>query len=303
MARSLLVTLTTLLIGTAPATASPAFPEILPLPDGFRPEGIAIGRGTTFYVGSIPTGAIWKGDIRTGAGSILVPAQSGRAAIGLEYDPLGRLWVAGGPTGKGFVYDASTGETLAVYQLTTGTAFINDVVLTKDGAWFTDSPNPVLHRVPLGPGGELPAHSEAVPVTGDYTHQPPPAFNLNGIHATPDGETLIVVQSGTGAVYTVDASSGEASRVDLGGETLTQGDGILLDGKTLYVVRNRQHRIAIVDLAADLSRGDIVGYITHPAFDVPTTIAEHGTSLYAVNARFGAPDPGGHYEAVRVPKA
>lgn len=72
---------------------------MIPLPDGFQPEGIAVGTGTTFYVGSIPTGAVYRGDLRTGEGEVLVPAQTGRAAIGLKYhERAGLLFVAGGPT-------------------------------------------------------------------------------------------------------------------------------------------------------------------------------------------------------------
>ncbi|MGH2684443.1 MAG: hypothetical protein ACRDJP_03135 [Actinomycetota bacterium] len=68
------------------------------------------------------------------------------------------------------------------------------------------------------------------------------------------------------------------------------------------MVRNQQNRIAVIALAAGLGSGRLVRHITHPAFDVPTTIAEHGAKLYAVNARFGETDPGAHYEAVRVRK-
>jgi len=54
-------------IAVLPATAgATVFPETIRLPDGFQPEGIASERGTSLYVGSIPTGAIWKGDARMG---------------------------------------------------------------------------------------------------------------------------------------------------------------------------------------------------------------------------------------------
>jgi hypothetical protein len=159
----------------------------------------------------------------------------------------------------------------------------------------------VLFRLPFGPGGELPTEVQAIPLSGDYVHQPN-VNNLNGIEATPDGSTLIAIQSATGTLFSIDPGSGLTSRIDLGGETLSTGDGLLLDGKTLYVVRNRENRIAVIELSPDLSSGQIAGHITHPMFDVPTTIAEHGRALYAVNARFGVPDPDGHYEAVRVPK-
>src|SRR5919109_251467 len=130
----------------APAALAQSFPPTIPLPNGFQPEGIAIGRGMTFYVGSIPTGAVYRGDLRTGRGAVLVTGGSGRAAIGVAVDQRDRLFVAGGPTGKGFVYDASGGLLRAV-QLAggSGATFVNDVVVTKSAAWFTDSNRPVLY--------------------------------------------------------------------------------------------------------------------------------------------------------------
>ena len=35
------------------------FPKVIDLPNGFQPEGISIGRGTSFYVGSLVNGAIY----------------------------------------------------------------------------------------------------------------------------------------------------------------------------------------------------------------------------------------------------
>ena len=100
----------------APLGAGGGFPERIALPDNFRPEGIAIGKRGTFYVGSIPTGAIYRGNLKNGQGSVFVPGVAGRAAIGVELDH-GRLFVAGGPTGKGFVYSARSGGLLAEPQL------------------------------------------------------------------------------------------------------------------------------------------------------------------------------------------
>jgi len=98
-----------LLVLAASATARTGFPETIALPNGIQPEGISIGTGTTFYVGSIPTGAVYRGDLRTGeVGPPLVPGATGRAAIGVEYDRR-LLFDAGGQTGKAFVYDARSG--------------------------------------------------------------------------------------------------------------------------------------------------------------------------------------------------
>ncbi len=275
----------------ASASATTSWPQTIPLPTGFQPEGIDVGNGHTFYVGSIPTGAVYRGDLRTGTGSLLVPAQAGRAAVGLDFSDK-RLFVAGGPTGRAWVYDARTGATLASYQLAAGPpTFVNDVIVTGDAAWFTESQDDVLYRVPIAPDGTLgsQAEVEAVPLTGDFVLAP--GFNVNGIDATPRGDTLVVVQSNLGRLYTVDAETGEADLIELAGGDVMLGDGILLDGKTLYAVQNRLNRVAVVRLRSDLGSGTITGHLTDPDLDVPTTIAEFGRALYAVNARFGVPDP------------
>ena len=302
LAAFLLILLSVALIAAAPAQA---FPEVIPLPDGFQPEGIAVGTGSTFYVGSIPTGAIYRGDLRTGEGEVLVPAQPGRAAIGLKYDErTGLLFVAGGPTGYAYIYDGQIGANVAEIQLTTATSFINDVVITRDAAYFTNSSQPILYRVPLENNGELPATPtvEEIPLSGDYQFVPN-AFNANGIAATPNGKTLIIVNSADGALYNVDPATGVATRIDLGGAAVPNGDGILLQGKTLYVVQNRLNQIAVVELNPQLTEGTITETITSPDFRVPTTIARFGNALYAVNARFGTPPtPDTEYEVVRVPR-
>ena len=288
------------------AAASPAaaagrpFPDVIALPNGFQPEGIATGTGTTFYVGSIPTGAVVAGDYRTGDVDPLVPARTGRAAIGLKYDR-GLLWVAGGPTGKAFVYDARTGADVATYPLATGSAFVNDVVLTRDAAYFTDSVNPVIYRIERLPNG-APGEPATIPLTGDLTYRG--GFNVNGIAATPDGGTLYVVQSNAASLFAVDPATGVTTKIALtdatgNPATIPNADGILLDGRTLYVVQNRGNLVA----AIDLTTGVVTSRTTDSDFDVPTTIAEHGASLYAVNARFGTSSPStATYSVVRLAK-
>jgi sugar lactone lactonase YvrE len=267
------------------ATAAGTFPKRIDLPNGFRPEGIAVGPGHTFYVGSIPTGAVVRGDLRTGLSSPLVPVQAARAAIGVDVDNRGRLFVAGGPTGHGYVYDARSGANVADFTFTAPPAFVNDVVVTRTAAWFTDSVNPVLYRIAIAPNGTLGA-ATTVPLTGDIVYQP--GFNVNGIEATPNGKTLAIVQSNTGLLFTVN-QSGVATEIDLGGATVP-GDGLVLDGKTLYAaVRSPADGVVVIDLAPDLSSGSVVRTITDPGFSGPTTIDEFGHRLYAVNGRFSTP--------------
>jgi sugar lactone lactonase YvrE len=300
MRRLLLVAAALAVLGASTAVAKGSFPEVIALPNGWQPEGIAIGNGTTFYVGSIPTGAIYRGDLRTGKGAIFVPGAAGRAAIGLEFDR-GRLFVAGGPTGKGFVYDTHDGSLVRelVFVTDTNPKFVNDVVATPHAAYFTDSNRAVLYRVELAANGSPAATATPLALTGDF--QLVPGFNLNGIEATANGKTLVVVQSATGKLFRVDAATGVTKLIDLQGATVTNGDGLLLKGRTLYVVRNQNNQIAVVKLANDLASGTITRTITDGQFDVPTTIDRFGKWLYAVNARFGtAPTPSTPYTVVRV---
>jgi hypothetical protein len=277
---------------TAPqiAEARDLFPPTISLPDGFRPEGIATGRGATILAGSIGTGAIFAANVITGEGRLVVPPQTGRPAIGLSFDPRTNLvYVAGGPTGAAYVYDVRTGESVAFFQLTTETSFINDQVIVNDAVFFTDSLRPVVYRIPLSRGARPSpdAEIEEIPLSGDY--QQVAGFNANGIVATPGGRALIIVQSATGKLFRVDPESGDAQEIDLGGFTATAGDGMLLRGDTLFVVQNALNQIAVIDLDRRLESGEVERIITDERFDVPTTIAELFGQLFVVNARFSTP--------------
>jgi sugar lactone lactonase YvrE len=271
---------------SAAAGTQQAFPSRIDLPDGFQPEGIAIG-GAQFFAGSIPTGAVVRGSLRTGQSDPdFVPAQPGRAAIGMKVDR-GRLFVAGGPTGDAYVYNATTGATITSYDFASAPTFVNDVVVTKRAAWFTDSMKAALYRVPLGPGGRPGTSFQTVTLMPPFVQQT--GFNTNGIDATANGKTLVIVQSNTGKLFTVTAAGVTRGIVLAGGESVPNGDGILLDGKRLYVVQNQLNQVAKIQLAANLRSGRVLTRIENDDFDVPTTIAEHGSRLYAVNARFGTP--------------
>ncbi|MFN2137740.1 MAG: superoxide dismutase [Candidatus Promineifilaceae bacterium] len=309
----LFVFLFSLLVLVLPAAAAPGFPEIIPLPTGdypFRPEGIALGPGPTFYAGSLGDfndpangigGAIVKGDLRTGTWTELVPGAQGYFAVGMDYDPRSdALFVASGLNGAGRVYDATSGALLEEYELVAPFAgFINDVIVTRDAAYFTNSFAPFFYRVPLGPGGTLPDAGavETIALGGDWIQEID--FNANGIVATADGSKLIIVNSATQALYVVDPDTGIAEQIDLG-SPLPNGDGLVLQGRTLYVVQNASNQIGVITLSPDLSTGTIGTPITNANFDVPTTAALFGSSLYAVNAKFGTDPAGTPYEIVKV---
>ncbi|HMJ35146.1 MAG TPA: hypothetical protein VK501_14640 [Baekduia sp.] len=262
-------------------------PDRLDLPAGWQPEGIASDpRSSDLFVGSIPTGAVLRLDARTGETTTVVAAHAGRAAIGLKVDERRRLFVAGGPTGKAFIYDARTGDDLAERQLSVpgDATFVNDVALTRSTAYFTDSRRSAIYAVDTKL--EDPARTIALP--GIPNEQ---GNNLNGIVATSDERSLLAIQTNAGRLWKIDPATGDAAQVDLGATKLTNGDGLLLDGRTLYVVRNFDNEIAVVRLAADYASGAVLTTIKSTGFDVPTTITELDGELYAVNARFGTTDP------------
>jgi hypothetical protein len=209
-----------------------------------------------------------------------------------------RLWVAGGPTGHAYVYDARTGRSLADLSLgTAGGSLINDLVITDHAAYFTDSFNPVLYKVPIGHHGRI-GRPQKITLSGPAATIVVGGFNLNGI-AAPNSHTLIVDNSALGTLMTINPRTGSSRRIQLTGGALTAGsaDGILLHGRSLFVVENFAERLVTVKLGHDFRTARITSVVTdadvHGAFRIPTAVAEQDGRLALVNARFdvGLPPP------------
>ena len=286
--KRLLVLLVVVFGLTAAAAVAGKGPDKIALPDGFRPEGIAAGKHRTVYAGSIPTGRVLAVNTRTGALDEVVPARENHAAIGLKYDfRADRLFVSGGPTGKAFVYDEDNGDELAAFQLTAAgqPTFINDVVLTRRNAYFTDSQQPTIYAVKRNLSGVRPIALVGFPMVAGEN-------NLNGIEATRHGKWLLSIQTVTGDLWRIDPDNGRFRKVNLHGDSLENGDGLLfVDSHTLLVVQNLDNKIAVVKLGKRYRSGRVVKEITHPDFDVPTTVARQNGSLFLPNARFGTVPP------------
>jgi len=308
LAVSLLLLLTTgctLLV--RPAAQSTPLPDTLALPLGFRPEGIAISPKGEFFVGSLGTladdnapivgGAIYRGDLQTGKGEILVEPAENQMAVGLTLDPrTNYLFVAGGMMGDVRVYNATSGELLHQYQVGGEGGLINDLAVLADGLYATDSFLTALYRIPLGADGQLVADAagETITLSGDYAvGDGSYPFQANGIVATADGEALIIVNSNTGKLYRVEPATGIATEISLGEDNVMFGDGLALAGTTLYVIENYANQIAVVELAPDLATGKVAQLITKEAyaFTIPTTAAQFGDALYVVNARYEEVEP------------
>ncbi|MGW5861433.1 SMP-30/gluconolactonase/LRE family protein [Streptomyces sp. NPDC055239] len=284
---------------TAPQGAT--WPTEFPLPDGFLPEGIAIGNKPYAYMGSRANGAIHRTDLRTGRGELFHEGATGWVTVGLKVDDDGLLYVAGN-TGVARVLDTRSGKLVATYRLTEATGhFINDVFLLGDRAWFTDSRDSTLYSVPRGSDGHR-GKVRALPLGGDWV-QTPDVNNANGIVDTPDGRGLIVVSSTPGKLYRVRRETGHATEITLiGADDVVNGDGLFRIGRTLYVVQNRLNRISVFHLDAGAGTATLRRTITDPRFDIPTTAARWRDRLYLVNARFSSPqEPTTTFNAVAVP--
>jgi hypothetical protein len=284
----------------APAAAVNAAPVIV-LPGASSAEGIAAGRGATFYAGDLFRGDIFRGDFQRGTAELFIDAPDGRMAVGMAADVAhDLLFVAGGLTGQGYVYNTRTGATVAAYQLDNPApdSFINDVTVTNDGAWFTDSLQAQLYFVPvsgdgiLGPSSTLALSGPAADTSAD--------FNLNGITATPNSKTLIVGHSANGELYTVNPTSGASARI--AGVSVSNVDGLLLEAGRLWAVQNEDNQVAEVRLRPDLASGVVEKVITSDLFQIPATVARHGHRLAVVNAKFdtGFPPTAKQYEVVLV---
>jgi sugar lactone lactonase YvrE len=288
------------------------FPTEFSLPTGFLPEGIAIGVRPVAYFGSRADGDIFRVDLVTGEGRVISQGPGpGSPSVGIKLDERGRLFVSGGDAGNARVVDVRTGRILASYRFVTpvpgaNNTFINDVVLTPDGAYFTDSRSAVLFHLPVGRDGRLPSQDQVVriPLSGDWApNAAGVAPSSNGLTRTPDGRALIMVASNFGTLYRVDPRTGVATTLDLGGENVVNGDGLLLSGRTLFVVQNRLNTVAVIRLDRRATVGTVVQRVTDPRFDVPTTIAQFGNRLYLPNARFGIASPEtATYNAVAIPR-
>lgn len=259
------------------------------------PEGITFDADeNVFYVGSTGDGTIFRGNVDTGEVDVFSDGGTdGRTtAVGMDIDDQDRLFVAGGDSGQVFVYDTDTGESITV--LDNGLApntFMNDVVVVDGVAYVTDSFNPILWRITLDdPLGTIESFV-------DFTDTPfvfqRDGFNANGIVATPDGQYLLVVQSATGKLFRIEIATGEVMEVDIGGAELLNGDGLALDGQTLYVIQNQQELIVPIELDQDFLSGEVGEPFTDDALNYPTTLALTGDGrALVVNSQFGARQSG-----------
>ena len=300
MRLSLAAVATALVATLIPASAASAAPPAqYSLPGGaVFPEGIAVRPGTrTFFVSSTNGGAIYRGTAdRPRTRVFLTGGADGRtAAVGMKANRRGLLYVAGGATGRLYVYDTTTRRLVRAFDtnLRAPDSFVNDVTLAPSGdAFFTDSRRPVIYRVSAAQAASPTAEVTQPEVWLDLTASPVRygmGNNLNGIATAAGGRYLIAVQSNTGGLFRIDLAARAVTPIAVaGGGPFTNGDGLLVVGRSLYVVRNMQERIGKLRMSPDFSSGRVESDTTSGLFRFPTTIAPIAGRLLVVNSQFDA---------------
>ncbi|KRB46019.1 MULTISPECIES: hypothetical protein [unclassified Terrabacter] len=296
-AAAVAVTALTTPVASAEERRGGGLPSSIDLPVGTRPEGITSGPGPSFYVGSVADGRIVTGDLRTGAVRTLLAPEAGRSLRGLYFDHrTGLVWAVGslGTVGHVWAVDARSGAVVGD-TVVPGAGFLNDLVVTRQAVWATDSNVDRLTVVRLTRQGRPSgAPAEFVALTGDWPTSPPNTFNANGIRALPHGP-VVLNHSRVGGLWQVDPGSGVARPIPVtGGPPITSGDGLELVGRTLYNVRGSGPQdVSVVRLRRDGGgwRARWVATLTDAALDVPSTATAALGSLWVVNARFGIPSP------------
>ena len=306
------VAVTALTAPVASAAQGPrgGLPASIDLPVGIRPEGSTSGPGSTFFVGSVADGRIVTGDLRTGAVRILLAPETGRSLRGLYVDPrTGLVWAVGslGTAGHVWAVHPTSGAVVAD-KVVPGAGFLNDLVVTRQAVWVTDSNVDRLTIVRLDNDGHpTAAPAEFVGLTGDWPTSPANTFNANGIRMLPQGP-IVLNHSRVGGLWQVDPATGVARPLAItGGPPVTSGDGLELMGRTLYNVRGSGPKdVSVVRLRQDGTqwRARWVATLTDAALDVPSTATAALGSLWVVNARFGTPSPDtARFSITRLPTA
>ena len=237
-----------------------------------------------------------------------MPGIAGQTALGLHVDWRGRLWVAGGANKTIRVYNAKTGALLRTYTFPDARVpqrprhhpqgRLRDRLDSTSSS--LRSSRSASGRLTRHAWGKLPAVDKAkiLPLTGDIAYTT--GFNANGIVAK--SGWLILVQSNTGLLFRVNPRTGATSSIDTHGYSVLNGDGLVLRGRWLYVVRNQNNLVAVLKLGLPPARRrGSSARSPRPASTLPTTATFAVGKLWAVNARFStAPTPTTPYWITRL---
>lgn len=279
----------------APEPAAPPAPSRIDLPASVSfPEGVAYDAAAgVLYTASAEDGTVVRVNATTGAADVVTPAgtlmptgtNTFPGPLGMEVDGANRLWIAGGFTGKAWVINTTDGS--VIKEVTVPTApksLINDVAIVGSVGYFTDTFVPTLWRL-SAEGGTVGAIEPWLDLSATPISYGAEGPNLNGITVTPDGRTLLVVHMGQGLLFKIDVATKAVTAIDTAGADLTTADGLVLEGSTLYVIRQGAQEVVTMRLNAELTSATVVSRFT-AGLAWPATAHRVGEDLVVVNTQF-----------------
>ena len=265
-------------------------------PDARFPEGIAYSpKRDTFFTANAETGAVFEINRKGDSARVVVPegvlapvgTMTFPVALGMKVDSADRLWIAGGRTGRMSVVDIESGRVLKQVTAPSGAgSLINDVVLVGGAGYFTDTRTPTLWR--LAAQGNRIGDLEAWTTFADTPIEYDGGNNLNGITVTPDGAALVVVQMDKGLLFLIDLASKAIRKVDTTSIPLSGGDGLVMVGDLVYVVRQPAGEIVTLKMQPDPLLATVVNRFRDPSLKWPATALLVDDSLMVVNSQFNA---------------
>ncbi len=268
--RTILTAAASLALAAVPAATAAAAPKALKLPAGFSPEAMTAHDGA-LYVGSQVDGEVLRVDPQTGEQTIAVQGRKGVHSNGIRFAD-GTIVVAGGTTGKIYLYSAHDGAPLRTYDVHGG--FVNGVGIVGHTAYLTDTLRHVVYAVSTSGRGGV----RTIAPTGDFKPNP---LDLDGIIPAGGGQ-LLTGQYGTGILYKLNPSTGVARQLDLGGRSVATDDGLLLTGNSLYVAENSGH-VQKLTLNASRTTGTIVKTLPPKRLSDAVDVAKIDGHLWVLN--------------------
>jgi sugar lactone lactonase YvrE len=254
-----------------------------------RPEGIASAAEAPYiYTSELFYGGIKKVNLETGEYEQIVEPYGYlvRGAAGLKYYK-GAIFVAGigpqaGLPGLLYVYDSETGEEIVACAPPGISLFLNDLIVYKGKVYVTDSGVNTIFVVDADAALKGECIVSSIELPEELFLSTTGQFLANGIVGYEGG---LLFPRSVGGLYYLDLSD-EIVREVVG---TTNGDGLTLDGDTLYVNEGvgfiSVYRLSFEGgtVSAEFERN-----IMSDLFDTPTTSTLCGDYIVSVNARFGS---------------
>jgi len=276
---------------------------------GAQPEGVGFDpRNCSFYTAaSFFRGELYRGRLDQRQAETYLPPDADRpGAFGIEVDTKrDLLFVAGGNNGALFAYNLVTKQLHGRFDTGAG-GFLNEVAVAPNGdVYVTDSSRPTLYRVKAGAIEAGNGSPESIALGPEVTYGP--GFNANGVVVSPDGAYVIFTMTNSGKLYRLTPGTDPKSRVineiavDRGPQM--SADGLEIDGRTMYLVRNRDDLLVELTMAEDYSSATVTGERKDPLFKSPTSVAlaPDRRLLVAIAEYFNSDGPPYHVVSVKRP--